>query len=150
MTAPENPAAPAIVRAGRGDWVLVVLVTLLAGVVAVFGVLFLPLYVGAVPVPVVVVFVVLALIELPRLSHALTRTMVAALAPVVAWLIVTVGLYLAPNTLYLGLPVAWRGWQFALLVGAGAIAAAGSVGMLWSEQLRLEWESRPRPGSSAR
>ena len=125
------------VRGGPGvlDWVLVVLLCLLAGVIAVFGVFFLPLYVGAVPVPVVVVPVAGGLLVLPRLTFRLTGAVAAAMAPAAVWFAVTVVLYLITNGLYLGVPVAWRGWQFALLVGVGAIAAATSIGLLWGDEL---------------
>jgi hypothetical protein len=136
---------PAPVRrpAAGSDWVLVALLCVLAGVVAVFGVFFLPTFVGAVPVPAVIVGTTAALLVLPRVAYLLTRRMAAAMAPAVVWFLVTIGLYLTTNGLYVGVPVAWRGgWQFYLLVGLGAIAAAISLGLVWSEQLEQELSAR--------
>lgn len=120
------------------DWLLVLLLSLLSAVVAVFGVFFLPAYLGSVPMPAVVVVTSAALFVLPRAGYRLTRSMVAAMAPVAIWFVVSIGLYLTTNALYRGVPVAWRGWQFYLLVGTGAVAAAASLGLLWSEQLERE------------
>ena len=133
----DRPASTAF------DWSLVVVVSVLSGVIAVFGVFFLPTYARSVPVPAVVLVTSAALLVLPRVGHRLTGRMAAALAPVVVWFVVTIGLYLATNALYVGVPVAWRGgWQFYLLVGLGAIAAATSLGLLWSEQVERETAAR--------
>ena len=150
MTAGPLAQAPAVEPAGRSpgasDWLVVVLLCLLAGVVAVFGVFFLPTFVGAVPVPAIVVVTTGALLVLPRVTYRLTGRMAAAMAPAVVWFVVTIGLYLTTNALYRGVPVAWRsGWQFYLLVGLGAIAAAISLGLLWSEQVEQDMAARMGP-----
>lgn len=137
--------APARRPGGALDWFLVVLLCVLSAVLAVFGVFFLPTYVGAVPVPAVVLVTSAAMLVLPRVGHRLTGRMAAAMAPVVVWFVVSIGLYLTTNALYLGVPVAWRGWQYYLLVGAGAIAAATSLGLLWSEQVEREMTARVGP-----
>jgi len=129
------------------DWFLVVLLCVLAAVVAVFGVFFLPAYVGSVPVPAVVVGTSAALVVLPRVSYRLTGRMIAGMAPAAVWFLVSIGLYLTTNALYRGVPVAWRGWQFYLLIGVGAIAAATSLGLLWSEQLEQELDARIGPAA---
>jgi hypothetical protein len=143
-----SPADPVRRPTSGSDWILVVLLCLLAAVVAVFGVFFLPTFVGAVPVPAVILVTTATLLVLPRVAYLLTRRMAAAMAPAVVWFVVTIGLYLATNALYLGVPVAYRsGWQFYLLVGLGAIAAAISIGLVWSEQLEQEMNARVGPNS---
>ena len=147
LAGPAAPSAPS--RPNAIDWLLVVLLSVLAGVVAVFGVFFLPTYVGAVPLPAVVVLTSAAMLVLPRVGYRLTGRMAAAMAPAVVWFVVTIGLYLTPNALYLNVPVAWRsGWQFYLLVGLAAIAAATALGLSWSEQVEQDMTARmaPDPG----
>lgn len=141
-----TPATAAVVtRPGVLDWVLVVLLTALAAVFGVFGIFFLPAYVGSVPMPVVVVVTSAALLVIPRVGYRLTGRMAAAMAPTAVWFAVSIGFYLTSNALYRGVPIAWRGWQFYLLIGAGAIAAATSLGLLWSEQVQREMDSRSGP-----
>ncbi len=127
------------------DWVVVALLALLAGVVAVFGVFYLPAYSGSTPLPLVVVVVAVALVAIPRAAYRLTRKMFAAFLPVMVWFAVTVGLFLTHNGLYLAVPVAWQGWQFALLLGVGALSAAASVGLLWGDHLRARIDAREDP-----
>ena len=129
MSAPAVPIAEPEV--GVGDWLLVALLCALSGVIALFGVFFVPLYLGAVPMPVVIIPVGVALAVLPRTAYRLAPRMAAAAGPPVAWLVVTVWLNLRDNALYRGAPVAWQGWQFVLLLGVGSLAAAASVGLLW-------------------
>jgi hypothetical protein len=133
-------------RSGRRssplDWVVVALLALLCGVVAVFGVFYLPAYSGATPVPVVVVVVGVALAVIPRVAYRLTRRLVAAFAPALVWFAVTVGLILLHNGLYLAVPVVWQGWQLALLLGVGALSGAASLGLLWGDHVRAQIDSR--------
>jgi hypothetical protein len=138
VTGPGHPA-PVL------DWVLVVLLALLSGVIAVFGVFFLPVYAGSTPLPLVIVAVGIGLAVIPRVGYRLTGQLFAAFLPVMVWFAVTVGLFLATNGLYLGVPVAWQGWQFALLVGVGALSAAASVGLLWGDHLRAQIHARALP-----
>ena len=144
MTDPTIPAPPRPAEPGPRflDWVLVALLTALMAVIAVFGVFYLPIYIGAVPVPVSVLPVALALALIPRVAYRLTSRMWAAMAPVLAWLVVSVGLYVVTNSLYLSVPVTWRGWQFVLLMGVGALSAAASVGLLWGDHMRAQYEAR--------
>lgn len=137
-------AAVAPARSGPGvlDWMLVSLLTALSGVIGLFGILFLPFYVRAIPMPVVVVPVGLALAALPRMTYRLTESMVAAAAPPVLWFAVVASLNLTENALYRGLPLAWRGWQFLLLLGVGLLASACSVGLLWGVHLRAGMPGR--------
>lgn len=124
------------------DWAVVAGLAVLAGVVAVYGVFYLPAYSGSTPVPVVVVLVGVALVVIPRVAYRLTRRLLAAVAPVVAWFVVTVGLFLTHNGLYLAVPVTWQGWQFALLLGVGALSAAASLGLLWGDHVRAQIDAR--------
>lgn len=142
-----TPAVGGVPRPAGLDWFLVALLCVLAAVVGVFGVFFLPAYVGSVPMPVVVVGTSAALVVLPRLGYGLTGRMIAGMAPAATWFVVSIGLYLTPNALYRGVPVAWRGWQFYLLIGVGAVAAATSLGLLWSGQLERELDARMGPAA---
>ncbi len=143
MTRPELSSEMATAAAVKHsepavvDWLLVALLSVLAGVIGVFGVFFLPMYIGSFPAPVSALLVGATLAVIPRMGYRLTGRMVAALAPAVVWFLVTVGLYLTDNALYTGVPVAWRGWQFALLVGIGGVAAASSVGLVWGDHLSV-------------
>ena len=141
MTAPTT-SDQVEVRPGAIDWILVGLLSLLMGVIGVFGVFYLPLYVGSVPVPVSVLPVALGLAVIPRMAYRLTGRMPAALAPVLVWLVVSIVLYGVTNSLYLSVPVAWRGWQFVLLLGLGALTTAASVGLLWGDHMRAEFDAR--------
>jgi hypothetical protein len=98
--------------------------------------------------PAVVVVTSAALLVIPRVGYRLTGRMAAAMAPAAVFFLVSIGFYLTSNALYRGVPVAWRGWQFYLLIGTGAIAAATSLGLLWSEQVQREMDARlgPDPG----
>ncbi len=141
MSAPATAAPPAAPPAVI-DWLLVGLLSLLMGVIGVFGVFYLPMYVGAVALPVSVLPVALAVAVIPRVAYRLTHRMPAALAPVLVWLVVSVALYGVTNSLYLSVPVAWRGWQFVVLLGLGALTAAASIGLLWGAHLRTEFDAR--------
>jgi len=141
----SSPAVPiAEPGVGVGDWLLVALASAGSGVIALFGVFFVPLYVGAMPLPVVILPVGVALVVLPRMAYRLARRMFAATAPPVVWLAVTVWLNLCDNALYRGAPVAWQGWQFVLLLGVGSLSAAASVGLLWGDHLRAGTDAGER------
>lgn len=142
MTGPGRAAAVS-------DWVLVIGLAALSGVIGVFGVFFLPTYVGSLPLPVVVLVVGVGMAVIPRVSYRLTRSLLAAFLPVLVWFVVTAWLFLTHNGLYLAVPVVWQGWQFALLLGVGALSAAASVGLLWGDHLRAQFEGR-EPGTSSR
>ena len=125
------------------DWVLVGALSALCGVVALFGVFFLPAYSGSVPLPLVIVPVALVVILLPRLTYRLTGRMFAAGLPVLVWFVVTVWLYVSDNSLYRGGSIAWRtGWQFMTLLGVCVLGAAASVGTLWGDHLRAQMLAR--------
>jgi len=131
VTAPAaGPGAPI-------DWLLVALITLVAGWTAVLAIAFLPLYVGAVPLPISALLGVAAMILGPRACYALTGSLLAALLPVAAWFGVSVWLSLARSSLT-GLPVTvyQAQWRVMVLLGLGALAAAATIGLLWGDRLR--------------
>ncbi|SDO28209.1 hypothetical protein SAMN04515671_0425 [Nakamurella panacisegetis] len=128
------------------DWILVGVLAALSGVVALYGVFFLPAYSGSVPLPLVIVPVALVVTLLPRLTYRLTGRMFAAALPVLVWFVVTVWLYLSSNRLYAGAPIAWRtGWQFMTLLGVCVLGAAASVGTLWGDHLHAQIQTRSGP-----
>ena len=121
------------------DWIIVGVISALAGVVGLYGVFFLPVFVGSLPLPLVIIPVGLVVMVLPRLTYRLTGRMVAAALPVVVWFLVTVWLYVDTNSLFTNAPIAWRGgWQFMTLLGVGVLGAAASVGTLWGDHLRAQ------------
>jgi len=127
--------------AARGtllDWLLVVLITLVAGGTAVLGIAFLPLYLGSIPFPISALLGVAAMILAPRACYRLTGSLVAALLPVAAWFAVSVWLVLARNSLMGGLPVTVINgqWRVMVLLGLGSLAAAATVGLIWGDRLR--------------
>ncbi|MET0866146.1 MAG: hypothetical protein ABWZ98_17575 [Nakamurella sp.] len=124
--------------AGILDWLLVVLVCLLAGWVAVVGFAFLPWYIGPVPVPVSVLLGVGAMILAPRACYALTHSLVAAALPVLTWFGVSVWITLSRNALMptVSLTVINGQWRVMLLLGFGALAAAATIGLIWGDRLR--------------
>ena len=128
-------------RAGVGavDWLLVGLISLLAGFVALLGLAFLPLYVGSVPVPVSALLGVAAMILAPRACYRLTGSLAAAAAPVVVWFAVSVWIVLSYNALLPKVPltVVQGQWRVMVLLGFGSLAAAATVGLIWGERLKL-------------
>ena len=69
---------------------LVVLLTVLTAVAAVYAVFFLPLHIGVVPVPISALIVAAVVFAAVRLCYSLTGSVLAAAAPAAAWLIVSV------------------------------------------------------------
>ncbi len=143
-----NPVDPAPTPA---DWLLVVLITLLAGFVAVVGLAFLPLYVGSVPLPISALLGVGSMILAPRACYRLTGSLAAAVAPVLAWFAVSVWFVLKHNALMPALPltVIAGQWRVMLLLGLGSLAAAATVGLLWADRLRrrMAADARREPNS---
>jgi hypothetical protein len=127
-------------RAGTGivDWLLVVLVSLLAGCVAVIGFAFLPWYLGPVPFPISALLGVAAMIAAPRACFALTGSLLAATLPVLTWFGVSVWITLSTNSLMptVSLTVINGQWRVMVLLGLGALAAAATIGVLWGDRLR--------------
>ena len=115
-----------------------VLVTLLAGCVAVVGFAFLPWYIGAVPVPISALLGVAAMIAAPRACYALTGSLLAAVLPVLAWFGVSVWIILSTNSLMptVSLTVVNGQWRVMVLLGLGALAAAATIGLIWGDRLR--------------
>jgi hypothetical protein len=80
-----------------GDRAQVVLLSVCAILSAALEVLFVPLYLGSVVFPIVVVFAVVGNIVLPRLAFGLVPSPRAALAPFLSWLIVVLVLVFLPR-----------------------------------------------------
>jgi hypothetical protein len=132
-------ATPAAQSIGAGlDWLLVVLVSVLAGCVAVIGFAFLPWHLGPIPVPISALLGVLAMIAAPRACYALTGSMLAALLPVLAWFGVAVWITLSTNSLMptVSLTVMNGQWRVMVLLGLGALSAAATIGLIWGDRLR--------------
>lgn len=142
----ERPGAAPV------DWLLVVLITLLAGFVALIGLVFLPLHIGSVPLPISALLGVAAMVLAPRSCYRLTGSLAAAVAPVLAWFAVCVWFVLKHNSVMPMVPLTVTGgqWRVMLLLGLGSLAAAATVGLLWADRLRsrLAAQRRPEPDPS--
>lgn len=144
VAGPGHDDAPAAV-----DWLLVVLVTLLAGWAGVVALAYLPLYIGAVPFPVSVLLAVGAMILAPWACFRLTGSLIAALLPVLVWFGVSVWIVLTRNPIMPALPltVVAGQWRVMLLLGLGSLAAAASIGLIWGERFRLRLRAEQAAGS---
>ena len=140
-----NAGEPPIMTAGEQapdpkpvDWLLVALITVLAGFVAVLGLVFLPLYVGSVPLPISALLGVAAMILAPRACYRLTGSLAAAVAPVLVWFAVSVWFVLKYNSVMPTVPltVIAGQWRVMVLLGLGSLAAAATIGLLWADRLR--------------
>lgn len=128
----ERPGATPV------DWLLVVLITLLAAFIAVIGLAFLPLYAGSVPLPISASLGVGAMILGPRACYRLTGSLAAAVAPVLAWFAVSVWVVLKHNSVMPMVPltVVSGQWRVMLLLGLGSLAAAATIGLIWADRVR--------------
>ncbi len=127
--APE-PAHPVAL-----DYLLVGGLTVLTAVTTLFAVFFLPMYVGTVPVPLSVLVGAAMVYWAVRMSYRLTRSMLAAFAPAVGWLAVSMWLSLSTRFGY-GLVIG--DWRAMLMLGLGALATAVSLANCWASQLAAE------------
>ena len=137
--APSGERPPPGARRGTAvDWLLVLAVTALCGWIALTAIFYLPLHVGAVPLPVSALLGVGAMIVGPRTAYRLTGSMLAAFLPAVAWLVVSVWLTLNRNDVMLTAPVTVTSgqWRLMLLLGLGALAAAATLALLSGDRLR--------------
>jgi len=149
-----DPAVPVsvggVAPTGRAfDWLLVLWVTALAGWAALLGVVYLPLYIGTIPLPISAAIGVVAMWWSPRACYRLTGSLLAAFAPAAAWFGVSVWLVLARNAILGGVPfsVATGQWRVMVLLGLGSLAAAASIGLVWGDRLRTRLASeRAGPG----
>ncbi len=143
--APVKRSAP-----DAADWLLVVLISVLAGFVALVGLAFLPLYIGSVPFPISALLGVGAMILGPRACYRLTGSLAAAVAPVLVWFAVSVWFVLKYNSVMPTLPLTViRGqWRVMLLLGFGSLAAAATVGLLWADRLRDRLTAQRTAGQS--
>src|SRR5256885_1765000 len=81
----------------RSGWVMRVVLCLTAALSGILEVLFVPLYVGSVLIPVVVPLAIAGNLLLPYLGRALVPSGAGALAPVAAWLVPVLVLALFPR-----------------------------------------------------
>lgn len=134
---------------GAADWLLVLWVTALAGWAALLGVVYLPLYIGTIPLPISAAIGMAAMWWGPRACYRLTGSLLAAFLPAVAWFGVSVWLVLTRNAILGGVPfsVATGQWRVMVLLGLGSLAAAASIGLVWGDRLRTRLASeRADPG----
>jgi hypothetical protein len=82
----EPPPSP-----GPLNWAGIALITLCALGAGVLEVLFVPLYIGSVVLPIAVVFSLWSNIALPRMAYRLVPTMIACALPFLGWLVVVIG-----------------------------------------------------------
>jgi hypothetical protein len=145
MSAPVVSAVPRRTAADGLDRVIVAWLTLLVLISTVFAVLFLPMYIGTVPLPVSALAGAVVVYAGIRLSYRLTGSMLAAFAPALGWLVAAVYLSFSRT---LGYPLVIGDWRATLLLGVGALGAAMGVGLSWgTHQLALVAASRS--GASA-
>jgi len=150
LAAPES--APGAGRVGRPvDWLLVLWITALSGWAALLGVVYLPLYIGTVALPISAAFGVAAMWWGPRTCYRLTDSLVAAVLPAAAWFCVSVWLVLTRNAILGGVPfaVGTGQWRVMVLLGLGSLTAAASIGVLWGDRLQTRLASeRAGPGDA--
>ena len=131
------------------DWVLVLWITALAGWAALLGVVYLPLYLGTIPLPISAAIGVAAMWWGPRACYRLTGSLPSAFLPAAAWFGVSVWLVLTRNAILGGVPfaVATGQWRVMVLLGLGSLAAAASIGLVWGDRLKTRLASeRAGPG----
>ncbi len=130
---PDEAPAPFPAAASRvPESLLVALLSALMAVVAVFAVLFLPAYVGTVPVPVSAVLAAATCYATVRLCFTLTGSVLAAAAPAAVWLLVTIVLGTSST---LGYPLVIGDWRALLLFGLGAVAGSLALAKCWATSL---------------
>lgn len=127
------------------DWALVVGSCLFAVFATVVGFFFLPLHLGAVPMPVSILGIGALCWVLPRVCYRLTGSLIAAALPALVIFAVVVVLLILPNALF-NLPlrvIAYRAdppstgndWRNYVLLGVVAITGASAVGLLWGDKM---------------
>lgn len=142
MTAPTADDAAA---ARWPDLVLVIALSLLAGLAALVALAFLPLYAGSVPLPVGILIAAGAMAWFPRACGGLTHRWQAAAAPVVVWFAVTMVVLLVGNPMYSGAPIVGQDWRVLLLLGAGVVVGA----LMVAGTSAVPHLAAPRPPSDA-
>jgi len=98
---------------------LTALLSLTGAVLGAFGLLFTPLYAGAVPVPLGIVVTLLSLPWLVRASGELDPRPAAAAGPLIGWVIAVFGLTMFGPGGDLMLPLTWQSLLF-VVVGLGS------------------------------
>lgn len=141
-TVREKDAPPTV-----SDWALVLWIVVLSAATAVVGTAFLPLYVGAVPLPVSALLAPPVLWWAAQAAYRLTCSMSAAVLPAAVWLITAGWLSIARNGIVPGQPYAVHDgqWRVMLLLGIGAVSAAAALSLIWAERVRRQIAA-DRPG----
>ncbi len=101
----------------------------LMALVAVLAVFFLPLHAGSVPLPISAVLAAAMLVVVPRACVAATGRVVAAVAPIAVWAVITLGLAIYRSPLYPQVLLIVADWRLVLLLGMGGVAAAFSLSL---------------------
>jgi hypothetical protein len=127
------------------DWALVVGSCLFGVFAAVVGFFYLPLHIGAVPMPISILGIGALCWLLPRVCYRLTGSLIAAAVPALLIFAVVVVLLILPNALF-NLPlrvIALRvdppstgdDWRNYVLLAVVAITSAAAVGLLWGDKM---------------
>lgn len=119
------------------------LVVVAALELAVLQCFLLPLRIGAVPVPASIMLAVGGNIALTHLAYRLTRSRIAALLPMLTWLVVVVA-FSVPRPEG-DVIITGNGWNIAFL-GLGVSAAAYAVGRVLATAARRQRALSPPPG----
>lgn len=139
----EPRAAPDVSEHAKDlrDWGLVVLLCVSAALSAGLEVLFIPLYVGSVLVPVVVLAAIVVNIVLPGWGYRAVSSLGGGLAPLLCWLVLVLVLTLYPraegDVLVLG--GGGQVWTFYGVVLLGSAAGFTTIA-------RQSAAAAPRPG----
>lgn len=133
---PDPLRRPARVGAG-------LLVVVAALELAVLQCFLLPLRIGGVPVPASIVLAVGGNIALTHLAYRLTRSRIAALLPMLTWLVVVVA-FSVPRPEG-DVIITGSGWSIAFL-GLGVSAAAYAVGRVLATAAQRQRALSPPPG----
>jgi hypothetical protein len=120
-----QPSAP--------DWAVVAVLTVLGAVIAVFAIYYLPWRVGGVPLPVTALGVLAYVLWVPKVCYGLTGRLWAAAAPVIVLFGITVWMGMSRPALYWSGTVSLVDWRLYLVLGAGVLGGAWSLGSTWGE-----------------
>lgn len=115
------------------DWAMLVVLCAAALLSGILEVLFVPLYVGSVLVPIVIVFAVAGNLLLPRLGRVLVASGAGSLVPFLSWLVPVLGLTLFPRPEGDVLVPGGNGQQwtfYGVLLGGCLAGFASTLGLL--------------------
>ncbi len=111
---------------GRIDVILVGWLTVLLMACTVAVTLFLPLYVGRVPLPGSALVGAVLVYAVVRIGLLLTNSMAGGVIPAVGWLVAAIGV--STSTRF-GYGLVLGDWRALLMLGAGAMAAAAALAL---------------------